>query len=87
MEGNHARQKREMKMTKTVCKVDAEKLGAEISKEIDEMNNTGFGCSTTFAIGEYLGFQIQIIITRDEDDYMDEDEYGETEEYLDFDQA
>lgn len=61
-------------MPKSTCTVNAQALGAEIAKELDEMNNTGFGSSTVWAIGEYLGMQVQIRITRDEDELLELDE-------------
>lgn len=58
-------------MSKSKCVIKANELGVEIAKELDEMNNTGFGSSVRFMIGEYLGFQVHIIITRDEDEFLE----------------
>lgn len=64
-------------MQTTEAKIDSKRLATEIAKEIDEMNMSGFGSTTAWAVGEYLGMQVQIVITRDEDEMLplkDEDD-------------
>lgn len=58
-------------MPTSKCIVKAEALGAEIASELDEMNNSCFGSSVRFMIGEWLGFQVHVLITRDEDEFLE----------------
>lgn len=58
--------------TQSLCSIKSAELADEICKEIDEMNNTGMFLESRFAIGDYLGMQVQIVITRDEDEIIDD---------------
>lgn len=52
-----------------MLKINADNLDKEIEKEIAELQN-GF-ISSAFCIAEFNGIQIQITITKDEDEFCD----------------